>query len=43
LIYGDEPLHIFEALFMAFARAVDAAGQLDPRISGQVPSTKGKL
>ncbi len=43
LLYGDEPHHIVEALFKAFARAVDAARQLDPRISGQVPSTKGKL
>ncbi|MGC9941791.1 MAG: imidazoleglycerol-phosphate dehydratase [Verrucomicrobiota bacterium] len=43
LLYGDEPHHIVEALFKAFARAVDAARQHDPRISGQVPSTKGKL
>jgi hypothetical protein len=26
-----------------FARAVDAARQRDPRIAGQLPSTKGKL
>lgn len=43
LLYGDEPHHIVEALFKAFARAVDAARQFDPRISGLVPSTKGKL
>ena len=43
LLYGDEPHHIVEALFKAFARAVDAARQHDPRIAGQVPSTKGKL
>ena len=43
LIYGDEPHHIVEALFKAFARAVDAACQRDPRIAGQIPSTKGKL
>jgi imidazoleglycerol-phosphate dehydratase len=43
LLYGDEPHHIVEALFKAFARAVDAARQRDPRISGQVPSTKGRL
>jgi imidazoleglycerol-phosphate dehydratase len=43
LLYGDEPHHIVESLFKAFARAVDAARQHDPRISGQVPSTKGKL
>ena len=43
LLYGDEPHHIVEALFKAFARAVDAACQHDPRIAGQLPSTKGKL
>ncbi|HEY5041898.1 MAG TPA: imidazoleglycerol-phosphate dehydratase HisB [Verrucomicrobiae bacterium] len=43
LLYGDEPHHIVEALFKAFARAVDAARRLDPRIAGQLPSTKGKL
>jgi imidazoleglycerol-phosphate dehydratase len=43
LLYGDEPHHICEALFKAFARAVDAACQNDPRIAGRLPSTKGKL
>ncbi len=43
LLYGDEPHHIVEALFKAFARAVDAARRHDPRIAGQLPSTKGKL
>jgi imidazoleglycerol-phosphate dehydratase len=43
LLYGDEPHHIVEALFKAFARAVDVACQRDPRITGQVPSTKGTL
>jgi imidazoleglycerol-phosphate dehydratase len=43
LLYGDEPHHIVEALFKAFAKAVDAACQRDPRIAGQLPSTKGKL
>ena len=43
LLYGDEPHHIVEALFKAFARAVDAACQRDPRIAGQLPSTKGRL
>ena len=43
LLYGDEPHHIVEALFKAFARAVDAARQHDLRIAGQLPSTKGKL
>jgi len=43
LLYGEEPHHIVEALFKAFAKAVDFACQRDPRIAGQVPSTKGKL
>jgi imidazoleglycerol-phosphate dehydratase len=43
LLYGDEPHHIVEALFKAFAKAVDVACQRDARIAGQVPSTKGKL
>ncbi len=43
LLYGDEPHHIVEALFKAFARAVDAASRHDPRITGELPSTKGKL
>jgi imidazoleglycerol-phosphate dehydratase len=43
LLYGDEPHHIVEALFKAFAKAVDFACQRDPRIAGQLPSTKGKL
>jgi imidazoleglycerol-phosphate dehydratase len=43
LLYGDEPHHIVEALFKAFARATDAACQRDPRIAGELPSTKGKL
>jgi imidazoleglycerol-phosphate dehydratase len=43
LLYGEEPHHVVEALFKAFARAVDFACQADPRIAGQIPSTKGKL
>ena len=43
LLYGEEPHHVVEALFKAFARAVDAACQHDPRIVGQLPSTKGAL
>lgn len=43
LLYGDEPHHVVEGLFKAFAKAVDAACQHDPRIAGQLPSTKGKL
>lgn len=43
LLYGDEPHHVVEALFKAFAKAVDFACQEDARIAGEVPSTKGKL
>jgi imidazoleglycerol-phosphate dehydratase len=43
LLYGEEPHHVVEGLFKAFAKAVDFACQHDPRIAGQLPSTKGKL
>ena len=43
LLYGDEPHHIVEVVFKAFAKAVDFACQRDPRIAGQIPSTKGRL
>lgn len=43
LLYGEEPHHVVEALFKAFARAVDFACQGDPRTAGVIPSTKGKL
>ena len=42
LLRGDNPHHIVEAAFKAFARALDDATTLDPRVSG-VPSTKGVL
>jgi len=43
LLYGDEPHHVVESLFKAFARAVDFAAQRDPRLADQIPSTKGVL
>jgi imidazoleglycerol-phosphate dehydratase len=43
LLYGEEPHHVVEALFKAFAKAVDVACQRDPRIAGKLPTTKGKL
>lgn len=43
LLYGEEPHHVVEALFKSFAKATDFACQHDPRIAGQIPSTKGKL
>jgi imidazoleglycerol-phosphate dehydratase len=39
---GDNPHHVIEACFKAFARAMDGATQIDPRVEG-VPSTKGAL
>lgn len=42
-LYGEEPHHVVESLFKAFGKAVDVARQRDPRIAGQVPSTKGRL
>lgn len=42
VMYGDNVHHIIEACFKAFARAMDAATQLDPRVVG-VMSTKGVL
>jgi imidazoleglycerol-phosphate dehydratase len=42
LAYGDNLHHIVEAVFKAFARALDDATQLDPRIDG-VLSSKGSL
>jgi imidazoleglycerol-phosphate dehydratase len=41
-MYGDNIHHIIEACFKAFARAMDTASQLDPRVEG-VMSTKGVL
>ncbi len=43
LHYGDEPHHVAEALFKGLARALDAACEPDPRIPGELPSTKGLL
>jgi imidazoleglycerol-phosphate dehydratase len=43
LLYGGEPHHVVEALFKAFAKAVDLACQRDARILGVIPSSKGKL
>ncbi len=42
LIRGENPHHIVEAAFKAFARAFDTATAVDPRVTG-VPSTKGSL
>lgn len=41
--YGQNLHHMVEAAFKATGRALDQATRLDPRISGQIPSTKGRL
>jgi imidazoleglycerol-phosphate dehydratase len=43
LLAGDNDHHRAESTFKALARAMDDATQRDPRISDQVPSTKGVL
>jgi imidazoleglycerol-phosphate dehydratase len=43
LVYGEEPHHVVEAVFKSFARALDAATQIEPRAADRLPSTKGKL
>ena len=42
VLYGENDHHKLEAMFKAFAKALDAATRQDPRISG-VLSTKGNL
>jgi imidazoleglycerol-phosphate dehydratase len=43
VLYGRDDHHQAEALFKAWARALDRATQLDPRRAGAIPSTKGTL
>lgn len=40
--HGENTHHMIEALFKAFGRALDAAKQLDTRVTG-IPSSKGSL
>ncbi|KSU83187.1 MULTISPECIES: imidazoleglycerol-phosphate dehydratase HisB [Fictibacillus] len=40
--YGTNTHHMIEAVFKAFAKALDEATLIDPRVKG-VPSTKGML
>lgn len=42
VMYGENVHHIIEACFKAFARAMDTATQIDPRVEG-IMSTKGML
>lgn len=43
LVSGEDPHHIAEAIFKAFGRALDQATQVENRLQGAVPSTKGIL
>ncbi len=43
VIYGTNDHHKAEALFKALGRALDMATSPDKRISGELPSTKGRL
>ena len=43
VLYGRDDHHQAEALFKAWARALDSATQIDPRRAGAIPSTKGTL
>ncbi len=43
LHYGGNPHHVIECAFKAFAKAIDMATSIDPRLGGAVPSTKGTL
>jgi imidazoleglycerol-phosphate dehydratase len=40
---GENAHHQAETVFKAFARALRAALELDPRSAGMIPSTKGSL
>ncbi|MDX9702537.1 MAG: imidazoleglycerol-phosphate dehydratase HisB [Candidatus Auribacterota bacterium] len=42
-LYGVNAHHIAESMFKSFARAFDHALQMDNRIEGNIPSTKGVL
>jgi imidazoleglycerol-phosphate dehydratase len=43
LLSGRSEHHKVEAIFKAFARALRQACEIEPRLKGRVPSTKGKL
>ena len=42
-LYGTNDHHIAESCFKGLARALRAAIAVDPRVAGEVPSTKGRL
>ncbi len=42
-LYGHNNHHIVESCFKALARALRQAVEIDPRLDGEVASTKGSL
>ena len=42
-LYGQNAHHEVEAIFKAFARALDAATTIDPRLGRRLPSTKERI
>ena len=42
-LYGQNNHHIVESCYKALARALRAAITIDPRMAGEIPSTKGLL
>jgi imidazoleglycerol-phosphate dehydratase len=43
VLYGRSAHHKVEAVFKAFARALEAACRYEPRLEGTLPTTKGRL
>jgi imidazoleglycerol-phosphate dehydratase len=43
ILVGTNDHHKAEALLKALGRALDAAAGIDPRIAGEIPSTKELL
>lgn len=43
LEHGEEPHHVAEAIFKGFAKSLDIATQVETRLEGTIPSTKGTL
>ena len=43
VFYGRNEHHKIEAVFKTFARAMSMAVEIDPRIKGKIPSTKGVI
>lgn len=43
MIYGGEPHHVAEAAFKCFAKALRRAVEIDGRLGGALPTTKGSI